>query len=189
MRIIAATNANLREAVTQGRFREDLFYRLNVVPIFIPPLRERREDIVPMALDMVRRFNRELKKNFTGFTPAAAELLTRYNWPGNIRELKNVVERTMILAPEGDIDAEYLPEEIRDYATEQVSAAAAAAAEGMSAQDVSPTGNQFLSLRELEERYIHEVLSATGNNKAQAARILGIHPTSILRRLKKEQEP
>ncbi len=187
VRIIAATNSNLKQAVADGRFREDLYYRLNVLPIFLPPLRERREDIMPMALDMVRRYNRELKKNFTGFTPAAAELLTNYSWPGNIRELKNVIERTMILAPEGDIAAEYLPEEIRDYIPERA-AAAAAATEGMSAHDVSPTGNQFLSLREVEERYIHEVLSATGGNKTQAARILGIHPTSILRRLKKEQE-
>ncbi len=186
VRLIAATNTDLKAAVGQGRFREDLYYRLNVVPIFLPPLRERLEDIMPLALDMMRRFNRDLKKNFTGFTPAAAELLTRYNWPGNIRELKNVIERTMILAPEGDIMAEYLPEEIRDYTAEQ--AMAAAASEAMSPHDVSPTGNQFLTLREVEERYINEVLSATGNNKTQAARILGIHPTSILRRLKKQQE-
>ncbi len=188
VRLIAATNTNLKEAVAQGRFREDLYYRLNVVPIFIPTLRERREDIMPMALDMMRRFNRDLKKNFTGFTPAAAELLTRYHWPGNIRELKNVIERTMILAPEGDIDAAYLPEEIRDYAAEPAEATLAAAAGADVTTDVSATGHQFVSLRELEERYIHEVLAATGNNKAQAARILGIHPTSILRRLKKEQE-
>ena len=180
VRLIAATNANLKEAVAQGRFREDLFYRLNVVPLTLPPLREHSEDVMPMALEMMQRYNAELKKNFTGFTPAAAELLVRYPWPGNIRELKNVIERTMILAPEGDIDAEFLPEEIRDYegAAEEVEAG--------SALDVSPTGQQFIPLRELEERYIHEVLTATGNNKAQAARILGIHPTSILRRLKKE---
>ncbi len=188
VRLIAATNTNLKEAVAQGRFREDLYYRLNVVPVFIPPLRERREDILPMALDMMHRFNRDLKKNFTGFTPGAAELLTRYNWPGNIRELKNVIERTMILAPEGDIDAGYLPEEIRDFAEESAEAALAAAAGADVTTDISATGHQFVSLRELEERYIHEVLAATGNNKAQAARILGIHPTSILRRLKKEQE-
>ncbi len=188
VRLIAATNADLKDALAEGRFREDLYYRLNVVPIFLPPLRDRCEDIMPMALDMMRRFNRDLKKNFTGFTPAAAELLTHYNWPGNIRELKNVIERTMILAPEGDIAAEYLPEEIRDYTPPQAMAAAAGVADSLSAHDVSPTGDQFLTLRELEERYIHEVLMATGNNKTQAARILGIHPTSILRRLKKEQE-
>ncbi|HMK30418.1 MAG TPA: sigma-54 dependent transcriptional regulator [Terriglobales bacterium] len=181
VRIIAATNARLKEHVAQGKFREDLFYRLNVVPLFIPPLRERKEDILPLALDMVQRFNSELKKNFLGFTPAAGDLLVRYPWPGNIRELKNVIERTMILAPEGEIDAAYLPEEIRDYQPEVESP------EQLSALDLSPTGHQFVSLRELEERYIHEVLSLTGNNKAQAARILGIHPTSLLRRLRKEQ--
>ncbi len=180
VRIIAATNANLKEAIAQGKFREDLFYRLNVVPLYIPPLRDRKEDIMPLAVGMVERYNRELKKNFTGFTPAAAELMVKYPWPGNIRELKNVIERTMILAPEGEIDAGYLPEEIRDYAVEQLPDGPP------SALDVSPTGDQFVTLRELEERYIHEVLSAVANNKTHAARILGIHPTSLLRRLKKE---
>jgi two-component system response regulator AtoC len=179
VRLVAATNTDLKEAVSQGRFREDLFYRLHVVPLFIPPLRERREDIVPLALDFVQHFNRELKKSFPGLTPAAAELLKHYTWPGNIRELKNVMERTMILAPEGDIDASYLPEEIRDHEEPAI-------AEPFSSLDVSPTGRQLLSLRELEDEYIQEVLTATGNNKTQAAKILGIHPTSLLRRLKKE---
>ena len=181
VRLIAATNSNLKESVAKGSFRDDLFYRLNVVPLTIPPLREHAEDILPMALDMMQRYNRDLKKSFTGFTPAAAESMEKYPWPGNIRELKNVIERTMILAPEGDIDAAYLPEEIRDYSPEQTREDLP-----LTADEISPTGNHFVSLRELEERYIHEVLSATGNNKAQAARILGIHPTSILRRLKKE---
>jgi len=186
VRIIAATNSNLKDAVAKGEFRDDLFYRLNVVPVYLPPLRERREDILTLALDLIQHFNKELKKNFTGLTPAAAELIVHYPWPGNIRELKNVVERAMILSPEGDIDAEFLPEEIRDYVPK---AAAAAAVPGMNAEyELSPTGHQFVTLRELEERYIHEVLAVTGGNKAQAARILGIHTTSILRRLKREQE-
>jgi two-component system, NtrC family, response regulator AtoC len=177
VRLVAATNANLKQAIAQGSFREDLFYRLNVVPLFIPALRERREDILPLALDLVRHFNHELKKNFTGFTPAAAALLESYAWPGNIRELKNVIERTMILSPEGDIDAAYLPEEIRNH--EESTPAHIN-------EEVSPQGHPLVSLRELEDSYIQEVLSATGNNKTQAARILGIHPTSLLRRLKKE---
>jgi two-component system response regulator AtoC len=181
VRLIAATNANLKELVATGKFREDLFYRLNVVPLHLTALRDRREDVMPLALDMVQTYNRELKKNFTGFTPAAADLLKRYPWPGNIRELRNVVERTMILAPEGDIDAAYLPEEIRDYG------AAEKALQEPPPLALSADGFQFVTLHELEERYIHEVLAATGNNKAQAARILGIHPTSILRRLKKQQ--
>jgi len=177
VRLVAATNANLKETVAQGHFREDLYYRLNVVPLFIPPLRERTEDILPIALDLLQHFNRELKKRFTGFTAAAATLLQGYSWPGNIRELKNVIERTMILAPDGDIDASYLPEEIRDH-FEPVAPEAAAGESG--------SGRHFVSLRELEDDYIQQVLSATGNNKTHAARILGIHPTSLLRRLKKE---
>jgi transcriptional regulator with PAS, ATPase and Fis domain len=179
VRLISATNANLKESVVKGIFREDLFYRLNVVPLLIPPLRERREDILTLALELMAQFNQELRKNFTGFTPAAAHLLERYAWPGNIRELKNVIERTIILAPEGDIDAAHLPEEIRD-------AEEPAKEEPLSFLDISPTGRQLVSLRELEDQYIQEVLMATGNNKTQAAKILGIHPTSLLRRLKKE---
>jgi two-component system response regulator AtoC len=185
VRLIAATNADLKEAVARGAFREDLYYRLNVVPLYLPPLRERKEDIVPLALDLMQHFNLELKKKFTGLTPSAAELLQQYPWPGNIRELKNVIERTMILAPEGDIDAIALPEEIRDHARAQ-DAAQRSTTDAASGFDVSPTGSQLVSLRELEDDYIQQVLATTGNNKTQAARILGIHPTSLLRRLKKE---
>jgi len=181
VRLITATNKLLKEAAAKGEFREDLFYRLNVMPLFIPPLRDRPEDILPLALDIMQRYNREMKKSFTGFTPAAADLLRQYRWPGNIRELKNVIERTMILASEGDIDVDELPEEIRDFERPEVTPA-----EIMTSADISPTGTQFVTLRELEQRYIHEVLFATGNNKTQAARILGIHSTSLMRRLKRE---
>jgi two-component system response regulator AtoC len=178
IRLIAATNDVLRNAISQGRFREDLYYRLNVVQLYIPPLRERKEDIVPLALEIVQQLNLELKKNFTGFSPAAADLLEQYPWPGNIRELRNVLERTMILNTEGEIEAGNLPEEIRDQEVEKK------ASEAFSTVDISPTGDQFLSLRALEDHYIEQVLAATGNNKTAAARILGIHPTSLLRRLK-----
>ena len=153
VRIIAATNKDLKAAIAEGKFREDLYYRLNVVPLFLHPLRDRKEDIVPLALDILQRFN---------------------------RELKNVIERTMILAPEGDIDAAYLPEEIRDYIAEVATGPVS------HSDELSPTGHQFVTLRELEERYIDEVLNASGQNKTQAAHILGIHPTSLLRRLKKQ---
>ena len=182
VRIIAATNKLLKEAVTNGEFREDLYYRLNVLPLFLPPLRERREDIVPLALDIMGHFNTELKKSFVGFTPAAAELMKDYPWPGNIRELRNVIERTMILCKESEIDATDLPEELRDYKLEPQQD------EPLSAYDLSPTGDQFPTLNELEDRYIRDVLNATGQNKTHAARILGIHPTSLMRRLKKLQE-
>jgi two-component system response regulator AtoC len=182
VRIIAATNRLLKEAVANNEFREDLYYRLNVLPLFIPPLRERKEDIVPLALDIMGGFNIELKKSFVGFTPSAAELLKAYPWPGNIRELRNVVERTMILCKESEIDADDLPEEVRDHH------APPAKEEPFSSWDVSPTGDQFVTLSELEDRYIQDVLHATAQNKTHAARILGIHPTSLMRRLKKLQE-
>lgn len=159
VRIIAATNRLLKEAVAKNEFREDLYYRLNVLPLFIPPLRERQEDIVPLALDIMARFNTELRKNFIGFTPAAAELLKEYPWPGNIRELRNVVERTMILCKESEIDADDLPEEVRDHRPSAVHD------ETLSTWDVSPTGDQFVTLSELEDRYIQDVLHATGQNK------------------------
>jgi len=186
VRLIAATNADLKVAVQRGEFREDLYYRLNVVPLYIPPLRERKEDIVPLALDLLQHFNRELKKRFTGFTPSAATLLQQYGWPGNIRELKNVIERTMILAPEGDVDAVALPEEIRSHARAE-SREYIHAETSLADVESEVTGQPLVSLRELEDQYIQEVLTATGNNKTQAARILGIHPTSLMRRLKKER--
>jgi two-component system response regulator AtoC len=178
VRIIAATNTVLKDAVANGQFREDLYYRLNVLPLFLPPLRDRREDIMPLALDMMGRFNKDLKKNFVGFTPAAAELLQNYEWPGNIRELRNIVERAMILSHGTEVDEGTLPEEVRDFHPEPEP-------DDSFAFDPSPTGDQLVSLRELEELYIQQVLSATGHNKTHAAKILGIHPTSLLRRLKK----
>lgn len=182
VRIITATNKVLKQAVTDGSFREDLYYRLNVLPLSLPALRERSEDIVPLALDIMKHFNKELKKNFVGFTPSAAELLQKYPWPGNIRELRNVIERTMILSKEVEIDEGALPEEVRDHQPSAIPE------EPLATIDPSPTGDQFVTLRELEDRYINEVLNATGQNKTHAARLLGIHPTSLLRRLKKATE-
>ncbi len=178
VRIMAATNTVLKDAVAKGEFREDLYYRLNVLGLFLPPLRDRCEDILPLALDMMVRFNKELKKNLVGFTPAAAELLQNYSWPGNIRELRNVVERAMILAYDDELGADTMPEEVRDFHAEPEP-------DDESAFDPSPTGDQFVTLRKLEELYIQQVLSAAGHNKTHAAKILGIHPTSLLRRLKK----
>ena len=178
VRIIAATNTVLKDAVAEGKFREDLYYRLNVLPLFLPPLRDRREDILPLALDMMGRFNKELKKSLVGFTPAAAELLQNYSWPGNIRELRNIIERAMILSYDNEIGADNLPEEVRDFHPEPDP-------DDKFAFDPSPTGDQWVTLHELEEHYIQQVLVATGNNKTHAAKILGIHPTSLLRRLKR----
>src|SRR5205814_897482 len=98
VRLVAATNRDLSAMVATGHFREDLYYRLNVVSIEMPPLRERKDDIVPLANTFIRRFSAELKKKIDGLEPEAQKLLMRYNWPGNIRELENTIERAMLLA-------------------------------------------------------------------------------------------
>jgi two-component system response regulator AtoC len=179
-RLIAATNVNLKDAVAGGQFREDLYYRLNVVPLWLPPLRRRKEDILALALEMLQHFNQELEKRFSGFTPAAAHLLRQYPWPGNIRELKNVIERSMILSSEGLLDVNNLPEEVRNAAS-PVDAVIAPS------NGLPPDLSNFVTLRELQDDYIDQVLAATGNNKSLTAKILGIHPTSLLRHFKRKE--
>ncbi|UCF71754.1 MAG: sigma-54-dependent Fis family transcriptional regulator [candidate division WOR-3 bacterium] len=175
VRIIAATNKDLQKRIEQGDFREDLFYRLNVVPIAIPPLRERKEDIIPLALSFIEEFNVELHRSFKGISPDAAHALTEYDWPGNVRELRNIIERTMALHQGEEILAEHLSVEIT------------------ASRHIEPIireqkkQNEFTSLKELEDRYIREVLAYTEGNKSKAAGILGIHPTSLFRRLKKRK--
>ena len=174
----------MKEAVAKGEFREDLYYRLNVLPLFIPPLRERQEDILPLALDIMQHFNKELKKNFVGFTPAAAELLQKYPWPGNIRELRNVIERTMILSKEGEIDEDDLPEEVRDYheeprARRDIVFILRCLSHRRSVRELERAGRASTS------RTCFPPLAKT---RLTPARILGIHPTSLLRRLKKTHE-
>jgi two-component system response regulator AtoC len=149
IRVIAATNKNLQTAVKEGRFREDLYYRLNVVPIHIPPLRERKEDIIPLALFFMSEYNRELKRSYTGITPEAAEALEKYSWPGNVRELRNIIERIMSLNDDHEIRYHHLPVEIQKH---QGSVADKMIQQALQSKEL-PT------LKELEEKYIQNVLS------------------------------
>lgn len=174
MRLITATNKDLKREIREGNFREDLFYRLNVVPISIPPLRERKEDIIPLTLSFIKEFNQELHRSYKGISEAAAKALLEYNWPGNVRELKNVIERIMALHQVEEILLEHLPLELRS-ATIQI--------ESPAIQETSG-GQKFLTIEELEKKYIKEVLKFTGGNKSKAAKILGIHLTSLFRKLK-----
>lgn len=174
IRIIAATNKDLNQAVKKGRFREDLFYRLNVVPIYIPPLRERKEDIIPLALFFMSEYNRELKRSFQGIAPRAAAALENYSWPGNVRELRNIIERIMSLNDEDEIKYHHLPLEIQKYQKPLE--------EKIINQSIE--SNKFPTLKELEENYIRLVLEHTGMNKSKAAEILGIHPSSLFRKLR-----
>jgi DNA-binding NtrC family response regulator len=169
VRIIAATNRSLRGEVKRGRFREDLYYRLNVMPVTLPPLRERRDDILPFVEHFIARFNQKLNRRVRGVTPRAGALLAGYNWPGNVRELRNLIERAIILCAGDRIHASDLPlggQEIAD----------AAAGEG---------GEQFLSLEELERLHIQQVFAATGQNLSRTADILGVTRTTLYNKLRK----
>jgi Transcriptional regulator containing PAS, AAA-type ATPase, and DNA-binding domains len=165
VRIIAATNRNLHNEVKRGRFREDLFYRLNVMPIALPPLRECREDILPLVAHFIGHFNQRLNRRVEGVTPKAEALLLSYNWPGNIRELRNIVERAMILCGGDRIRASDLPL-------------------GGAAVDEND-GEEFLSLDELERLHIRRVLDATERNLSRAAEILGVTRTTLYNKLRK----
>ncbi len=177
IRVIAATNRDLFQASKEGTFRPDLFYRLNVVPIRIPPLRERKEDIIPLALHFIQELNLELKRSFKGISKEAAVALENYPWPGNVRELRNVIERIMSLYLSDEIQMRHLPFEIKNYVKSH---------EEKVIEDLIGE-NHFLTLEELEKRYIKKVLLHTQNNKTQAAKILGIHPASLFRKLKAAQ--
>jgi two-component system response regulator AtoC len=177
LRVIAATNQDLAKATDKGQFRSDLFYRLNVVPIIIPPLRERAEDILPLALLFIQGFNQELRRSYRGITQEAAQAVLSYPWPGNVRELKNIIERIMSLYPEEEVQFIHLPAEIRNYR---------ASPENEILEKIAP-GESMPTLEELEKLYIEKVLAFTGRNKSQAARILGIHPTSLFRKLKSRE--
>jgi two-component system response regulator AtoC len=174
LRIIAATNKNLKDEIEAGNFREDLFYRLNVVPIAIPPLRERKEDIIPLTLSFIEEFNVELHRSFNSVSTEAAHALTEYDWPGNVRELKNIIERIMALHGSEEISIHHLPTEMT------IPTAAVPIIKESIEKD------KLMSLEALEQNYIKEVLKATGGNKSRAARILGIHPTSLFRKIKKK---
>lgn len=173
VRVIAATHVNLEQAVAQGRFREDLYYRLNVIPIVIPPLRYRREDIPVLVQRIVERHNQEYGRNVTSVTAAALAVLQSYDWPGNVRELENTIGRAMIHMHYGEttLDVQHLPPLSAHQARGGVTASAA------------PTGRLQDILRETERRAILETLRQCGGNKTEAARRLGISVRALYYKL------
>ncbi len=175
VRIVAATNRTLDEEVAAGRFRADLYYRLRVLPIELPPLRHRRSDIPLLAAAFLERFNGEFRKRIQGFTPEAADLLRRYAWPGNVRELHNVVERAVLLTEGDAIHPDALPPEVR--------AAGDDAGPGRGpAVELGPGG---VDLEELERGLLLEALRRTEGNRTEAGRLLGLSRHQIRNRLKK----
>jgi DNA-binding NtrC family response regulator len=172
VRVLAATNKRLIDFVNAGSFRLDLYHRLNVMSIVVPPLRERKADILKLAKNFVHHNNRQFGKRVRGFTPEAEQVLLCYGWPGNVRELKNILERAVFLC-EGDIIAR------NDLAVEVPSVTASPILSPFS------PGDPILPLDEVIRRYIHEVLEKTGGNKSQAARLLGITRKTLRERLER----
>lgn len=173
IRVISATNTNLEEAVGQGKFRQDLYYRLNVVPISIPPLRERKEDIPLLAKHFLNKFNTAFNKRILGFTEKALDALTRYHWPGNIRELENLIERIVVLLP-GDepVDLKDIPLEILMNS-------------GQDVEDGEVRKMGLIRIRNaIEKKIILNVLQATQWNQTEAARILKINRNTLIQKAK-----
>jgi len=168
VRVIAATNRNLEEEVTAGKFREDLFYRLQVMPIVLPPLRERHGDVARLARFYLARFNAEFKKRVKGLSPAAQGLLDEYTWPGNVRELRNALERAMLLA-----DRETL--EPGDFTT--------------LTRSVSPTQFKLpaegVNLEDVERQLVVQALERAGHNQTRAAELLGLNRDQVRYRMEK----
>jgi DNA-binding NtrC family response regulator len=189
VRIIAATNKNLENAVKDGSFRADVYYRLKVIPIFIPPLRERKEDIIPLAMHYMKLFDKEFKKSVTGISPEAQKLLVDYPWHGNTRELKNVLERICILENTDIIFPRHISSEIVDYAgssqTEPEAPVAATrnrAEEEKTMLNIPPEG---LSLKNLEKDLVIKALQMVNGNQTKAARLLGISRDALRYKMQK----
>ena len=166
LRLIAATNKDLEKAIQNNSFRDDLYYRLNVVSIYIPPLREREEDVPLLADFFLKRYTKENKKKIKGFSHPAMDLLMKSNWPGNVRELENVVERAVVLG-KGDF---ILPEDLFLTSIE-------------ASEEVS--SSKEASLVEEEKKLIKRILNKTGGNQTKAAELLGIHRNTLRRKIKK----
>lgn len=180
-RIVAATNRDLGRCIAEGKFRDDLFYRLNVYPIPLPSLRERREDIVPLALHFLRQYGRQLAREKISLSEEARRLLTQYEWPGNIRELENAIERAVILCRDNVISSQELPISLRKHPN---------SFEAKTEGGRFPVGS--LSLAEIERRCILQALEQAHYNRLQASRLLGLSRTQLRTRMRKyglEVEP
>jgi len=180
VRVLAATHRDLGKLVEKGEFREDLYYRLNVVNLTLPPLRARREDVLQLARAFLLRFNRELNRQtpVTGFEPGAEELLAAYSWPGNVRELENAIERAVLLAEGNLVQVQNLPERI--WSSPRSSDRPAPPAEASSQEDLSLKR----AMRSLEERYIRAALRRTRGNRTRASELLEISHRALLYKIK-----
>ncbi len=178
VRVIAATHRNLEDAIRQGRFREDLYYRLNVIPIEVPPLRERKDDIPLLVEHFLARLNEEKGRQIEGISPAALEHLVEHDWPGNVRELENLIERLVVMRGRGIIDVEDLPAALRRPT----------GVAPLALPTLGPHGIAFNEVVDrLETSMIVQALERTGWNKNRAAQLLGLNRTTLLEKIKKKK--
>ncbi len=178
VRVISATNQELSKALDEGRFRKDLYYRLQVVPISLPPLRERGQDILLLARHFIEYYNDECHKNVRGISPEAEQVLLSYSWPGNVRELKNAIERAMIL----DIDTELLPEHLPQEVVENRQAAATGKPVSLEGFMIPDSG---ISMEDVEHALIEKALGISDGNQTRAAQLLKMPRDAFRRRMKR----
>ncbi len=167
VRIVASTNRNLEEEVKKGNFRKDLFYRLKVLPVYLCALKERKDDIVPLAKHYIEKFNKEFNKDVNGLTPEIKSVLKKYEWPGNVRELKNVIERAVLLSNDSAISAEHL---LLGPETEM--------------KDIGQDEEVDQSISTVEKQHITEILKETSWRMTKASKILGINRTTLYNKIK-----
>ncbi|MCH7707529.1 MAG: sigma-54-dependent Fis family transcriptional regulator, partial [Myxococcales bacterium] len=174
--VLAATNQDLEQAIRERRFREDLYYRLNVIPIVVPPLRDRRDDIPLLIHHFLEVANAEKQRQVSGFSNEAMKLLCSHDWPGNVRELENLVERLVVLCVDGEVQLSDLPPQI-----------AKTAAPTVPVPRLPPGGLSFREVvDDFESNLILQALEQTHWNKNQAARLLGLNRTTLLEKVKKK---
>lgn len=177
IRVIAATNQDLDQLSQSGEFRRDLFFRLNVCPIYIPPLKERTDDVLPLSQYFIQEFNKKFRKNIKGLNKGAEKAFLDYHWPGNVRELKNALERAMIFEQGTMIGTEYLPIRTKN-------------SNGRTPMDSPPTDQKSLpSLEDMERRLLVKALKEANGNKSQAARMLQVTRDTLRYKLKKYNLP
>jgi DNA-binding NtrC family response regulator len=180
IRVVAATNQELEALVKQGNFREDLYYRLNVIPIRVPPLRERVSDIPLLVVHFLQEFSKKKKKSAKRLSPQAMDLLIRYPWPGNVRELENLMERLVILTEGNVVEVEDLPQRFREIGSMGVP--------GAESIDFPADGlNLPQALQEFERRLILKALERSNWVKSRAAQLLNLNRTTLIEKMKKQQ--
>ncbi len=182
VRLISASNQDLAKAMNEGKFRKDLYYRLQVVPIFLPPLRERGRDVLQLAQHFINHFNQECHKSVGGLSPEAEKILMAYSWPGNVRELKNVIERAMIFESEKDVLPEHLPQEILDAELPMAAVPQQMSPISLDSLVIPESG---IAIEEVEQALVKKALEMAHGNQTKASQLLKMPRDAFRRRMKR----